>query len=227
MPMSAEVTAATANIVGSLRRAALTYGCTKIRLFSQAYGPVQESIDRQGSGGGVCRELSVQWLASQKNGTDFLGTLLGLGGAVNEGAMARVVRGFNAMGDLNRVEQREYTEGQLRDLGLSPSAAEVKNEGGLGIQSVSSWFCAHTGTGSLRFLGIRGGVDHAVAVNISSGQESFFDPNLGEFQFTGKLLQMQSFMHAQIFPSTTGTGLGIYIGRPKKIFSQIERICCR
>jgi hypothetical protein len=225
MPMSAEVRAATANIVGALRRAALTYGCTKMRLFSQAYGPVQESIDRQGSGGGVCRELSVQWLASQKNGTDFLGKLIGLGGAVNELAMGQVVKDFQAMGELNRIEQREYTERQLRTVGLAPSTAEVKNEGELGIQSVSSWFCAHTGTGSLRFLGIRGGVDHAVAINLTSGKESFFDPNLGEFQFTGKRLQMQAFLHAQIFP-TSDSGLGIYIGRPNKVFRQIERICC-
>src|SRR5262249_2217598 len=151
-----------------------------------------------------------------------LGGLLGVGGTVNPAAMARIVRDFQSMGTLNRVEQRTFTERRLTAVGLRPSATEVKNQGGLGKQSIASWFCWPLVPVGVRFLGVRGGVNHAVAVNVYPGKESFFDPNLGEFQFLNRRPKMEAFLHAHIFPMGSASGIGTYIGRPTKAIEQIE-----
>ncbi|HEY5602542.1 MAG TPA: hypothetical protein VIM41_05490, partial [Gammaproteobacteria bacterium] len=53
-------------VLGALRRAALDEGCTKIRLFTQAVGPIKAALAKQESAAGVCRELAVRWLGAKQ-----------------------------------------------------------------------------------------------------------------------------------------------------------------
>lgn len=220
------------SILGSLRRAALAEGCTKIRLFSQAVGPVKAALVKQGSGGGVCRELAVWWLGAKKSGDDdkFLEAFLGLGGTVKEAELKKVVEAFEAMGEKNIVEQRTYTQMQLKRYFQIVSESEVLRSPSRLEQgprmSAADWLFSPATQCNYRFFGIRGGlINHATAICLVPGKESFFDPNLGEFEFTHKRDEMQNFLNKHIFPEG-GKGRGQYIGRNNKIFYDIERICC-
>jgi hypothetical protein len=216
-------------ILGAVRRAALDEGCTNMRLFTQAVGPVKAALAKQDAAEGVCRELAVRWLAAKQRGEDdaFLNALLGLGGSVKEEELKKVVEAFNAMGDKNIIEQRAYTETQLRLHFQAVAKTEVlygptRIDQGPKVAAVD-WLFAPAAQCEYRFFGIRGGFNHATALCLAPGRESFFDPNLGEFEFTDKPNKLQQFLSKRIFPAG-GDGRGQYIG--KKEFYDIERICC-
>lgn len=218
-------------IIGSLRRAALAEGCTKIRLFSQAVGPVKAALSEQASAEGVCRELAVRWLGARKtgDGSELLEALLGFGGTVKEGELKKVVEAFKAMGDRNIIEQRSYTEMELKGYFENVSQTEVlrgpsRLDQGPGV-SASDWLFSQAANCDYRFFGIRGFVNHATAICLVPGKESFFDPNLGEFEFKNRAENMREFLNQFVFPEG-GDGRGRYIGRENKVFYDIERVCC-
>lgn len=218
-------------ILGTLRRAALAEGCTKIRLFTQAAGPVKAALAEQNAAAGACRELAIRWLAAKKigDGNAFLEALLGLGGTVHEEELKKVVAAFKAMGERNIVEQRNYTENQLKSYFQFVSETEIlRGPSRLDQGSTSSaadWIFSPATHCEYRFLGIRGLVNHATAMCLVPGKETFFDPNLGEFEFRNQPDNMHKFLDRYIFPKG-GDGRGQYIGRDNKTFYDIERICC-
>jgi hypothetical protein len=214
--------------LGEIRRAAISCRCTGIRQFTQVLGAVQEALTEKGAGGGICRSLSVQWLAARKSHADFFGRLLGVGGSVHKGALGEVIEAFKAMPKLNRIAQRQHVEDELRKAGLTPvGATEVKNAPDFRGVSCAGWFCNTLESGPLRFLGIRGGVDHATALDLTAGREAFFDPNLGEFQFTGNPQYLLTFLLTQIFPpGGDASCIGRYVSSPNLTFSQVEKVRC-
>jgi len=218
-------------VLGSLRRAALDEGCTKIQLFSQAVGPVKAALMEEKSAEGVCRELAVRWLASKKNddGDRFLAALLGLGGTVNEEELKKVVEAFKAMGDKNIIEQRAYTEMELKEYFEHVSQTDIlrgpsRLDQGPRVSAVE-WLFSPAAQCEYRFFGIRGFTNHATAICLASQKESFFDPNLGAFEFKDRPQNMYRFLDKYVFPKL-GDGRGRYIGRENKDFYDIERICC-
>jgi hypothetical protein len=218
-------------ILGSLRRAAVAAGCTQIRLFTQAVGPVKAALAKQDSAEGVCRELAVRWLGAKQRGDadHFFAALLGLGGAVNEAELKQVVEAFKAMGEKSIADERIYTETRLKVYFQHVAKTEIlrgplPSEQGPKV-SAADWLFAPGPHCDYRFCGIRGGVDHATALCLLPGRESFFDPNLGEFEFADKASNLQAFLNKHIFPAG-GNGRGQYIGRDNKDFYDIERICC-
>jgi hypothetical protein len=218
-------------ILGSLRRAALDEGCTRIQLFSQAVGPVKAALMEEKSAEGVCRELAVRWLASKNNddGDTFLAALLGLGGTVNADELKEVVEAFKAMGDKNIIEQRAYTEMELKEYFQHVSQTEILRaplrSDQAPTKSAVEWLFSPALQCEYRFFGIRGQTNHATAICLASGKESFFDPNLGAFEFKDRPQNMCRFMDKYIFPKG-GDGRGRYIGREHKAFYDIERVCC-
>jgi hypothetical protein len=218
-------------ILGTLRRAAISAGCTNIRLFTQAVGPVKAALGAQNAAEGACRELAIRWLAAKKSGDGnaFLEALLGLGGTINEEELKKVVEAFKAMGDKNIVEQRSYTENQLKEYFEFVSKTDVlraplrMDQGP--SESAAKWLFSSADHCEYRLFGIRGFINHATAICLVPGKESFFDPNLGEFQFRNRFENMYMFLDEHIFPKG-GDGRGQYIGRDNKKFYDIERICC-
>ena len=143
--------------------------------------------------------------------------------------MKKVFEAFKAMGDKNIIEQRAYTEMQLKGYFQNVSKTEVLR-GPLQLDqgpkvSAVDWFLSPATQCDYRFFGIRGDINHATAICLVPGKESFFDPNLGEFEFTQMRNEMQNFLNKHIFPEG-GRGRGCYIGRSNKIFYDIERVCC-
>lgn len=216
------------DIIGAARRAALSNGCTKIVLLTQSVGPVKDLIGVHGAGGGVCSELTMQWLAAQKTQQDFLGALIGIGGVADADRLGVVVRDYKAMGDKDRKQQRKFMENRMQDLKLTPKPTEVRNARDIGAASIGAWFCQSPEDGPLRIINIRGGTDHSMALNLTPGREAFFDPNLGEFQFHGRAQQMQDFLDSHVFrPTGDKKNIGDYLGRVKMPYAQIERIVCK
>jgi hypothetical protein len=218
-------------IIGSLRRAALAEGCTRIRLFTQAVGPVKAALSDLKSAEGVCRELAVRWLGAKKSGdgSQLLDSLLGLGGTVKEEELKKVVAAFKAMGDKNIIEQRNYTESELREFFTAVAKTDIlraplRSDQGHQL-SATAWLFSPAAQCDYRFFGIRGRINHATAVCLAPGKQSFFDPNLGEFEFKDKVSNMHDFLDKYIFP-LGGDGRGQYIGRDKNNFYDVERICC-
>ncbi|MCI0506190.1 MAG: YopT-type cysteine protease domain-containing protein [Gammaproteobacteria bacterium] len=190
---------------------------------------MKAALAKQDAAEGVCRELAVRWLAAKQRGEDdtFLNALLGLGGSVKEEELKKVVEAFKAIGDKNIVEQRTYTETQLKLHFHSVAKTEVlygpsRIDVGPKVAAVD-WLFSPAERCEFRFFGIRGIINHATAVSLAPGKESFSDPNLGEFEFTNKPDKLENFLNKHIFPAG-GDGRGKYIGR--KEFYDIERICC-
>jgi hypothetical protein len=217
--------------LGAVRRAAIAEGCKEMKLFSQAVGPVQEALDAKGRGGGVCRELAIQWLWAKKAGTDYMATLLDVGGVVIDAALNKVIAEFDAYdkAKMNVLDQRKANVTRLKTKLKVPKECEFANADFrgevIGKLTVSQWFGDLTVSEPYRFLAIRGGVDHALAVCLVPKKEAFFDPNLGEFDFKGQP-DLVDFLEKQIFPpGKDAKEFGKYLGGTRS-YTQIERICC-
>ena len=137
------------------------------------------------------------------------------------------------MGDKNIVDQRRYTENELAryfkhvaptDVLYAPSRVDEGQP-----ESAVDWLSKDLKEyEKYLFFGIRGGVsgiNHATAICLAPGNESFFDPNLGIFEFVKKPVEMFKFLNEHIFPQG-GPARGLYIGNPKKVFYDVERIRC-
>ena len=177
-----------ADYAGQIRREALASGAKSLRLCSQAYGELQALIKGEGQGGGICRSLSIAWLADRKRGLNLLDRLLGPGGSVKTGVVLPMCLAYKAKGAMNRLGERAYIAAELIAAGLSHTGTDAseaaKLAAGVGVWYFMLQSSALSGVGQLRMVNIRDGYDHAMAMDLRDATcPMFFDPNWGEFSF--------------------------------------------
>jgi hypothetical protein len=202
------------SIVAQVRLDGIKSRSTQIGLLSQSIGDVKKQIEEAGSGAGVCAALACWWLKGQKNDLPLLKQLLLPGARVDEKVLGQIIADFQS---IEKNGEKEYFIKDLKQAGLvhrgSVSAYYTSEDAPLG-----DWICE--GTGSLSALFIRGGTDHAMAIDLQ--KFVFFDPNVGEFKF-GNESHLKEFLN-KMFPKADGDQpVWRYMRREGMPFREIER----
>jgi hypothetical protein len=123
----------------------------------------------------------------------LLKQLLLAGASVNEKLLDQIIADFQAIA---KNGEKEYFVASLKPAGLvhrGSISAYVTSED----KAIGDWICE--GTGSLSTTFIRGGTNHAMAVDLQSF--IFFDPNVGELKF-GKDSDLRAFLN-DMFPKNS------------------------
>jgi hypothetical protein len=200
--------------VASVRLEALASRSTQIGLLSQSIGDIKKQIQEAGSEDGICVALVCWWLKGQKNDRPLLKQLLLPGGAVDEKLLAQLIADFQS---IRTDGEKDYLIKELKQAGLvhrgSTSTYVTSEDATLG-----DWICE--GKGSLSVIFIRGGTDHAMAIDLQ--KFAFFDPNVGEMQF-GSESHLQAFLN-KMLPKVDGdVPYWQYMRRDDMKFMEMER----
>lgn len=169
-------------------------------LLNQTYGDLAAQLNATGHAEGVCRRLAVLWMNARMNGLDFMELLTDGSPAVSPKIAKQINLDFKALSSDQRSVANKLLKTELMNLGLLTlveRSAESLPE--LHHASVAEWWCDPAVLGEFRFLGIRGGYNHALAVDLRANKVSFYDPNIGEICFP-TVQALTGFVTANILP---------------------------
>jgi YopT-type cysteine protease-like protein len=222
--MPDEIAQQTRSILAGVRLKAVPL-CTYIKLFTQTpAGEAYAVLDANGQAGGICCALSLCWLEARAKGLELMDSLLGPGGTIKEEAIKPAIKMQKDMADPDT--QLQQASAWLKKRGfkgkLMPTKQSNSIQGGIG-----TWLCqTYSEPGSYRLIGVRGGYNHAMALDMTKSSDlAFFDPNLGGFHFNS-LTNLRSFLDDVVFPKgaqhphSFDAPSGSYIGR--KTFLLVE-----
>jgi len=224
MPVDASVVIQIRQVLSRVRSEAIGKA-SKMKLFTQTpAGDSYNIMDSNGVAGGVCCALALFWLNSRSNRQDFLDTLLGPGGTIRTDALMPAINLQREIADPDT--QMVQAKAWLARHNLNGALKTKETIKGLDLD-IGNWFCQNPMINPYRLLAIRGGYDHAMALDLSRPNDLvFFDPNLGSFHFNS-MTRLIDFLNTTIYPATgSGTTLtrnSEYIGR--KRFILIEMGC--
>ncbi|WP_157953849.1 YopT-type cysteine protease domain-containing protein [Microbulbifer sp. A4B17] len=222
---SPEEVAETHRILARVRSQA--YGRTRIKLFSQSPGSgVHTVLARNQVKGGICCALSLYWLKGQLsdpvNNQGYLNSLMGQGGSGITNAIMPAIQLNNAI----KAPDTQLQDANiwLHDSGFTGAVKRKKSVSWVSA-GVSDYFCEAPSINPYRLIAIRGGYDHAMALDLVNLE--FFDPNIGAFQFK-HLMYLKNFLNDTVFPllnRVMGSKESNYLGR--HYFSLVQMGCYR
>lgn len=195
---------------GQIRREALASGAKSIGLCSQVCGELAKILKEENLSG-ICRSLSMAWLSDRSRGLSLLDRMMGPGGSVKTDVVLPMCQAYKAKGDMNRLDERAYIISELQKAGLKHCGTELVDTktAAVGVGVYFFWLKNDgiAGLGQLRMLNIRGGYDHAMALDVrDSNGPAFFDPNWGEFVFPS-MAHIANFLLTSMFVPDAGQTL--------------------